>query len=101
MGARRVFSGSFLVISVKSETEVNLLPGEVGLYLLIPIFILPCHSLSAQRAFEKLYTVPRRQGNYGLLASRGVSRCPTLPLGLRGDLDGVDRGHFNLEDLLH
>jgi hypothetical protein len=32
-----------LVISVKSETEANLLPGEVGLYLFIAIDITSCH----------------------------------------------------------
>src|SRR4030042_4480901 len=98
MGASRLFSGSFFVISEKSETDAKRLPGDVGLYLLIAMII---HLLdSAQRALEELYTMPRRQAHDRLLTSGGVAGSPALALRLGRYSNGVDRSHLHSEYFL-
>src|SRR5262245_4886232 len=90
LGASRDFSGLDLVISTKSETEAPRRPGEVGLYLRIPMS-------AALEDLDLVFRVQRHQRPLGGLALTDDHACP-LALALADQ--GVHVLHPDREDRL-
>src|SRR4051794_8131681 len=91
-GAIRVFSGSSLVMSLKSDTDMNRRPADVGLYRLTATGLHP-----RSECFDGL---ARRHGDDGLLPAAARPGGHAAALRLRGHLADVDVEHRDVEDLL-
>src|SRR5579875_260951 len=99
-GRTNDFSGFERVISAKSETLPPRRPGDVGLYLRIPI--------SAKSFYPRLRRCPEqvdrlaawRQGHDGALGVLALAVAAPGALSLTLPVGGVDRHHLDGEDLL-
>src|SRR5258706_10906073 len=89
--ASRLFSGSPLVISVKSWVDIPRRPGEVGLYFLVGIL----------DSLEELDVVAGLERDERLLPRRATTTEPADPLLLAAHDQRADIGHGDLEQRLH
>src|SRR4051794_35080714 len=96
-GTSRDFSGVDRVISAKSATLEPRRPGVVGLYLRIAMIYNPL----ADRAAEGLDAVTVSQLHQGTLGRLTLTEARLGALALALAVDGVNRQHADIEDLLN